>query len=148
MQRKIKLRVWDKERQKFLIPYPFTDSTKFDLGGGTEPIPSFLLGGNGDLVIYSSGNIAYPVCHKENYIIQQSTGQVDKDGEELFEGDIVKLGWNTTDVSWSGMMAEIVWWQNGFYFEVGKESLAQDTYYQFKHCKLVGNVNQNPELLK
>jgi uncharacterized phage protein (TIGR01671 family) len=79
--------------------------------------------------------------------VQQSTLLNDKNGKEIYEGDIVRLGWNTTDVNWSGMLAVVVWWHNGFYFDVGGGSLAQDTFYQFKYSEVVGNIFENPDLV-
>lgn len=81
--------------------------------------------------------------------IVQFTGLLDKNGKEIYEGDIVELNHDTSDVNWSSLLTRVVWWNNGFYLEETQNKvLVQDTYYQFKYCKIIGNIFQNPELLK
>lgn len=78
----------------------------------------------------------------------QFTGLQDKSGKDIYEGDIVELGFSTTDVEWEGLKAQVIYWTNGFYFEeLRTKQLAQDIYYQVKFCKVIGNAFENPELL-
>ena len=89
--------------------------------------------------------------------LMQSTGLKDKDGQEIFEGDIVKRDgvkrpevvrfgeW--TDVDSLGYKEQYI----GFYFESeheGQEWL-HSVEPQFNHLyKVIGNIYENPQLLE
>lgn len=81
--------------------------------------------------------------------VMQYTGLKDKNGKEIYDGDIIELfGWGTqkesdgfTVVEWD---AEIMGW--GFRMN----TYAEDRYDFLKavsHCVVVGNIYENPELL-
>nr|DAF32489.1 MAG TPA: YopX protein [Caudoviricetes sp.] len=77
--------------------------------------------------------------------LMQSTGLKDKNGEEIFEGDIVFDRWANgyTPV-----------FQNGIYMAYNPKNLMQnDPSTQFNiiwkdGCEVIGNIYENPELLE
>ena len=80
--------------------------------------------------------------------VGQFTGLMDKNGAEIYEGDIVK---------WSnGRMYVVKFWQGMFYASVeecndgilGGFPLHALTDYGDGRCEIVGNIYDNPELLK
>ncbi len=93
----------------------------------------------------------------KDVILMKSTGLKDKDGQEIFEGDIVKRDgvkrpeivrfgeW--IDVDSLGYKEQYI----GFYFESeheGQEWL-HSVQPQFNHLyKVIGNIYENPELLE
>ncbi len=96
-------------------------------------------------------------AHLEEIELMQSTGQFDKNGKEIFEGDIVKRDgikrpevvrfgeW--IDVDTLGFKEQYI----GFYFE--SEHEGQKRLYSVESefnnlCKVIGNIYENQELLE
>ena len=111
---------------------------------------------------FSDGSTSVPLKFEdkrngEDVILMQSTGLKDKNGREIFEGDIVKRDgikrpevvrfgeW--IDVDSLGYKEQYI----GFYFESeheGQEWL-HSVEPQFNHLyKIIGNIYKNPKLLQ
>lgn len=83
-----------------------------------------------------------------NVILMQSTGLFDKNGVEIFEGDIVKGGSITYKVhhgihsfnEFSGVGFYLIWESDGIYIV---EKLSPDVSYE-----VVGNVYEHPHLME
>lgn len=100
----------------------------------------------------------------------QFTGLKDKNGVEIYEGDILKVKFNgqyVSRVSWRGKpdaIAEVIWDYSGFRLNCnGKEDRRYADFYDFindktwdttmldmslKHTEVIGNIYEHPELLK
>lgn len=72
----------------------------------------------------------------EFFEIMQYTGITDKNGQEIYEGDILK--WDPKE--WGSEYSEVVEWD----FEL--LNARQNDWPQF--CEVIGNIHENPELLK
>ena len=81
--------------------------------------------------------------------IGQFTGLYDCNGNKIYEGDIVE--WEK-----DGLMYVVRFWRGMFFASVqecnegilGGFPLHALTEYEYRKCKIVGNIFDNPELLK
>ena len=78
---------------------------------------------------------------KEEYIIEQYTGLKDKNGKEIYEGDIVQDGkGGKCRVGWTDSEAHF-----GLY--VGKQmELTDFIWMRGEDLEVIGNIHENPEL--
>ncbi len=93
---------------------------------------------------------------QEDFVIQQFTGLVDKNGKEIWEGDFVKLPSFMVGGLEKIKQGEhnwlIVWGDCGFsrVLATSTRSLSKDdpdAFTEIKQICVVGNVFENPELL-
>lgn len=73
----------------------------------------------------------------------QFTGLKDRNGREIYEGDVVLAGENKCLVKWNQAFASFCLvksgWMHSHYFG---ESVAPE------ECEIIGNIHENPELLE
>lgn len=68
------------------------------------------------------------------------TGLLDKNGKEIYESDIVKR---------TGYLPQEIWFEDGGYL-IGIKDNSDHHFYQAiaKQSEIIGNIHENPELLK
>ena len=79
-------------------------------------------------------------------ILMQYTGLKDKRGKEIYEGDIVRSGRSIAAVEWSENIDQDFYWGNasGFVFNFDPREMDKET----EEFEIIGNIHENPELLK
>lgn len=91
-----------------------------------------------------NGNIYGGLVKLDEIELMQSTGLVDKNGKEIFEGDIVKM---SKDVYSEPTYYEVVRHRGGAYRLESKQH-GCELWLRHTDCEVVGNVYENPELLE
>jgi uncharacterized phage protein (TIGR01671 family) len=140
MNRQIRFRVWDIKGGNWLNP----DHTQ-DGAGITF---------KGEVAFCSQSQFGYVrEEHKDRFVIQQFTGVKDKNGREVFEGDILKF--KTYD-GWKDDFGRYVFLEVRYHELTASFRMTRcDTYrgdsFDYsdkpKEVEVVGNIFENPELL-
>lgn len=132
----IKFRAWDKERDKMYE----VDNINFKkkLINVFEP---------DDIGSYCSGNVERPFKFIE---LMQFTGLQDKNGKDIYEGDILAPMSNDFQPEYKGKW--LVGFRDGTFiakWENGEEShwLPYWSYDVFTEVEVIGNIHENKELL-
>lgn len=78
--------------------------------------------------------------------LMQSTGLKDKNGKEIFEGDIVDYKGRKAVIKWHGSYASFIY---RFVDELNKRSAEwYPLYLAYLKCEVIDNIYENPELLE
>nr|DAJ96195.1 MAG TPA: YopX protein [Caudoviricetes sp.] len=78
--------------------------------------------------------------------LMQSTGLFDRNGKEIFEGDIVDYKGRKAVVKWHGSYASFIY---RFVDELNERvSEWHPLFLAYYHFEIVGNIYENPELLE
>lgn len=119
--RTIKFRAWDKKRNRMKI--------------GVESYLGAYLPPNGNI--------------HEHHILMQYTGLHDKNGKEIYEGDICKtwrgVGQITFGLGGEGEPADYVGGYLGWC--VGEDKWETNGFTNSAQIEIIGNIYENPELL-
>lgn len=84
---------------------------------------------------------------ERNDTVMQFTGLLDKSGKEIYEGDIVNvLKHYEGDSLYQDEICETKFSDGGFYFT--KPGKLGSYFEPYKECEIIGNIYENPELLK
>ena len=136
MNREIKFRIWDIENKEMLK----VQELDFE--------PTFY---GGRIAIRPDQYNDY--FDTEDMILMQYTGLHDKNGKELYEGDIVKItNKNSKVISMKPIIADIEWSEEYLTYTLITTSV-KDAFESLKDyldeydIEVIGNIYDNPELL-
>ncbi len=133
--RPLKFRAWDTKASH----YP---------KGGPYAGHDFFIGGEG--TIYEEATIRYDTPNKEiqqaSFVIEQFTGLLDRNRKEIYEGDVVPLYGKNWLVVWSHDRWNL---GNGRGKNIDDDNDQRDPVnFYWREYEVIGNVHENPELLK
>ncbi len=101
---------------------------------------------NGASFIWVKGEMKNWPIEVDAETVGQFTGLLDKNGKEIYEGDIILLGKNKT------YTAQIVYRNDSLrIYSVGGYFIGDLDYIHqcgIEYCEVIGNIHDNPELLK
>lgn len=100
-------------------------------------------------------SVGYYLGDSPNYKLMQFTGLHDKNGKEIYEGDIVKFHWfgfNGSETDNDGIGTIVYGNPYDMSFSISSEGngdfLINDTSHYEEPCiEIIGNIYENPELL-
>ena len=96
--------------------------------------------------LYCIGDGITYMVSAEDLVLMQSTGLVDKNGKEIFEGDILDYKGRKALVRWHGSYASFIY---RFVDELQKRKTEwKPLYLAYMKCEIIGNIYENPELLE
>ena len=127
---KLKFRAWDKHSQKMFA--------------------------NDELLIWNNNVYANDskklTCNNlkgwsiDDEYLMQSTGLRDKNGKEIFEGDILDYKGRKALVRWHGSYASFIY---RFVDELqNRKTEWKPLYLAYMKCEIIGNIYENPEFLE
>jgi len=127
--RPLKFRFWNKLAHKF------------------QPASKYAIQGDGLYVSYDYDMMAWddPSSFDNSILVPcQYTGYKDSEDKEVYENDIVEVGFGEH----RGALGKIIFEYGCFMIESKYGATFQDSYNSIKYGKIVGNVFENPEFLK
>ncbi|MBP3223981.1 MAG: hypothetical protein J6M14_01595 [Campylobacter sp.] len=133
MSREIRFRIWDKEHKKLLINTDYKD---------------FVINMQGQVYCISGYFDYAKVDEYDGVQISQFTGLKDRQGREIYEGDILKYGSCVEVVFYEPTMGRFMTELKKCNDESEIGEISSLSPYYTDNYKVIGNVYENSELLK
>lgn len=100
--------------------------------------------GDSDIWIFDEDSEGNEWIVNNDLSLMQSTGLTDKNGKEIFEGDVVKMAKNVYS---EPTYYEVVRHRGGAY-RLESKQYGCELWLRHTDCEIAGNIYENPELLE
>ena len=130
MSRSIKFRAWNTKDKKM----SYRAEHSYDCGAYYDV----------DICVSCFGEI----LDDDEYIVEQYTGLTDKNGKEIYEGDIVKARWYRAKNARLDTQGEVKFADGWFYIKDdpdGQDRIGVPIHNCYD-IKIIGNIHEKPEL--
>ena len=145
--REIKFRVWDKKQKKMYYGDKQDEPNMIGFDGKI-----YITGLTGPMCDYGCSADYINWCSSEDYELMQYTGLKDKNGKEIYEGDILRCKiWNPMSCERDCVLEVVVVWnssEGSWEFKDVRRKFADLSWMFIDDVEIIGNIYQNPELLK
>jgi uncharacterized phage protein (TIGR01671 family) len=135
--REIKFRAWDKSANLMLYP------SRINFGDDGSALTVLIETRRKD----SAWSIS---VHGESGVLMQYTGLKDKNGKEIYEGDIYKITYFVNEINPEEKWGKIIYNHDGFKLKFPCQSnpIKLGSYSNKNNGEVIGNIYENPDLLK
>ena len=138
--KEIKFRAWDKDNQRMvneIVPMPHGN-------GANKPVydnrnvrdVKWIVGGTDSVC-----KKMWEPWHIPNCIVMQYTGLKDKNGKEIYEGDVINA--NITEHHLPTMGSVV--FDDHFLFYANKNEAGNTPLFKLDQIEIIGNIYENPE---
>lgn len=102
---------------------------------------------------FSDGSTSVPLKFEdkrngEDVVLMQSTGILDKNSQEIFEGDVVRQVRTQPTIENETITGVVTMLEGAWLIVNDNEQLASDLWSETDENEIIGNIFENPELLE
>lgn len=110
--------------------------------------PDEVMVGNGDIWIIDEDSVAGEWIVNNDIHLMQSTGILDKNSQEIFEGDVVRQVRTQPTIENETITGVVTMLEGAWLIVNDNEQLASDLWSETDENEIIGNIFENKELLE